>query len=181
MKTLLRSAAIIAALAFSAAVAAQPVQPKPPTAVGSTGGAFCDMIGVADGSAIINGVEYDTGYSYAMTPAVPIADVNDNHQKWLKVLDAMSKEQDKGGPYQVEFSEYRSCDGGGVVKIDDGSVLIKGMTLAGATRVADEGLKQAAAINNRTKARAKNQNSTDHDHTKAKKVKRDDLGRSIRN
>jgi hypothetical protein len=105
-----------------------------------------------------------------------MADVNDNHAKWLKVLNVASQQQDKGGPYDAEMSEFRSCDGGGTVKIADGSVLIKGMTLAGLTRVTDEGLKQAASINDRTKKRSKNQNSVDHDHTKAKKVKRNDLG-----
>lgn len=170
------------ALLLSSAVAAQvlPTTPKPPVVTGATGGKVCDMIGVADGSAIINGVEYDNGYVYSFAPAIPMADVNDNHAKWLKVLDAASKEQDKGGPYQVELSEFRSCDGGGMVKITDGSVLIQGMTLAGATRVTDEGLKQAKSINDRTKARSKNQNSTDHDHSKAKKVKRTDVGIRVR-
>jgi hypothetical protein len=109
-----------------------------------------------------------------------MADVNDNHAKWMKVLDVASKEQDKGGPYEVEISEYRNCDGGGTVKISDGSVLIKGMTLAGATKVADEALKQAAAINDRTKKRAKDKNSVDRDHKKAPKVKRNDLGVKVR-
>ena len=175
-----RILAVVVLMWSVVAFAQAPAPPKVVTAAGATGGAYCDMIGVADGSVMVNGVEHDTGFAYGFAPAIPMADVNDNHAKWLKVLDVASKEQDKGGPYQVEVSEYRSCDGGGIVKITDGSILIKGMTLAGATRVADEGLKQMAAINARTKARAKDANSTNHDHSKAKKVKRNDLGVKVR-
>jgi hypothetical protein len=168
-----------ATLAFAQA-ASPPPAPKAPVATGNTGGTACDMIGIVDGSATINGVEYDTGYIYSFAPAIPMADVNDNHAKWMKVLNVASQQQDKGGPYDAELSEYRSCDGGGIVKISDGSVLIKGMTLAGMTKVTDEGLKQAASINDRTKGRAKSPKSVDHDHSRAKKVKRDDLGRKQR-
>lgn len=167
----------LVALAFAALAGAQaPPAPKAPVPVGATGGAVCDMIGVVDGSVLLDGVEYDAGYVYSFMPAIPMADVNDNHAKWLKVLDEASKQQDKGGPYEVELSEYRTCDGGGTVKISDGSVVIKGMTLAGLTKVNDMGLQQATAINARTKARVKDAKSTDHDHKKAKKVKRSDVG-----
>lgn len=167
----------VAALMFAALVGAQaPAAPKAPNVVGKTGGAICDMILIADGSAVVNGVEYDVGYSYAFAPALPMADVNDNHAKMQKVLSVASQQQDKGGPYDLELSEYRQCDGSGAVKIDDGSILIKGMTLAGATKVQDEFLNQAKAINDRTKGRSKDKNSMNHDHTKAKKVKRNDVG-----
>ena len=178
----MRNAILFAALAmFVGGASAQPAAPKAPAvSAGTAAGTVCDMIGVVDGSVIVNGVEYDSGYVYAFAPAIPMADVHDNHKKWMKVLNAASKEQDKGGPYEAEISEYRSCDGGGAVKISDGSVWIKGMTLAGSTRVADEGLKQAKLINDRTKARAHDKNSTNHDHTKAKKIKRNDVGVKVR-
>lgn len=167
---------VLTALSLYAVAQGPPPMPKAPTPIASSGGQTCDMIGVIDSDVTIAGVAYDAGYMYTFGPAIPIADVNDNHAKWMKVLSVASEQQDKGGPYSSELSEYRSCDGGGVVKISDGSILIQGMTLAGVTRVNDEGLKQARAINDRTKQRVRNQHSTDHDHTKAKKVKRNDLG-----
>lgn len=172
--------AIALVLMCGVAIAQAPAPPKAPPAVGTTSGAFCDMTGIVDASVTMNGVEYDAGYSYGFTPAIPKADVADNHTKWTKVLDVASQEQDKGGPYELEISEYRSCEGGGAIKVSDGSALIKGVTLAGLTRIGDEALKQSKAINDRTKARSKNQNSVDHDHTRAKKVKRDDLQRKVR-
>jgi hypothetical protein len=168
------------AVAMIAGAQGPPPTPKAPPVAGTTSGQFCDMIAVVDSSVTVNGVEYDAGYSYGMLPAIPMADVHDNHKKWLKVLDTASKEQDKGGPYSAEVSEYWNCDGSGPVKQADGSVLLKGLTLAGLTHIGDMSLQQGKETNDRTKARSKNQNSTDHDHSHAKKVKRNDLGQKER-
>lgn len=181
MKRIFCAIALMAFAAFAFAQAASPPpQPKAPVAVGNSGGTVCDMYGIVDGTAIINGVEHDAGYTYSFVPAIPMADVKDNHAKWLKVLSVASQQQDQGGPYDVEVSEFWACDGGGAVKQQDGSILLKGLTLAGLTKIQDEALRQGASTNERTRGRAKNKNSLNHDHSKAKKVKRDDLGRKER-
>jgi len=114
--------------------------------------------------------------------AQPMDEVLFNHKAQVKVLDAMSKEQDakKGPMYRVDVSEYRVCDGGGKVKIADGSASIQGISYEGANRINDEAIKQMHVINDRHKGRAAKGHKEAWDHGKAKKVKRDDLGVKIK-
>ena len=111
---------------------------------------------------------------------LPMADVLDNHAKNLKVLDALSKRQDKGGPYTIETGEYRACDGGAKTKIDAGSVMVKGVTLKGANEVARVALAQSGAIIKRYEDKSAKGAKEGWDHKKAKKVKRNDLGQKVK-
>jgi len=175
---MMQYAILVCTMIFSAFVLAQvPPPPKPPVVAGQTGGTVCDITYTTNAETIDG---YDVGSIYIFLPAVPMADVIDNHRRNRKVLDIASREQDRGGQYNVEFSEYRACEGGASVKITEGGALIAGMTLGGWTRITDETLRQLSGINERTKLRSKTLKSTDRDHTKAKKVKRNDLGQQIR-
>lgn len=164
---------------FSTLVLAQaPAQPKAPDATWkATGGVACNVWYIVD-SETKDG--FDAGLAYTFIPGVPMADVLDNHTKILRVLDQASKEQDKGGPYNIEMSEYRACDGGQAVKITEGSILIQGATLSGLNRITRVALKQANEITERFEKRAARGDKHAFDHSKAKKVRRDDIGRKMR-
>jgi len=124
----------------------------------------------------------DVGNGSITLFAQPMSEVDANHKSQMKVLDAMSKEQDakKGGIYRTDVSEYRSCDGGAKVKNAEGSASIQGISYAGSNRIADEMLKQGKVMNDRHKVRAAKGETTAWDHKKAKKVKRTDLGVKIK-
>jgi len=167
----MKYAIAIALMLFSVALAAQPAAPPVPAA---TTPVVCDVTYSAD----VNTMDgHDVSFSQITLNAVPWADVQDNHRKQMRVLDQLSKEQDKGGVYQIEVSEYQACDGGAAVKIADGSALLQGVTLAGTNRVARVALAQADLITQRYEQRANRGDKQGWDHGRAKKVQRDDLGR----
>lgn len=172
-------AAVCSTAVYAAQDAGAPTPPPAPVAVGSTGGTVCDVWYLSESEIV--GTANDAGRSFNHVPAIPMADVNDNHAKALVVLDAMSKEQDKGGPYSIIVQEFRRCDGGGIVEMKDGGMgaLISGVTLAGGNRIARVGLQQASLIVARFEDRARKGAKTAWDHSRAKKVKRDDLGRRV--
>ena len=123
---------------------------------------------------------FNVGSASGTMYSVPWADVADNHAKQMKVLDQLSKEQDKGGEYEVTVTETNTCEDGVTVRVADGSALIMGLTLAGSVRVGDIALQQAKEINDRYRNRASRGAKVGWDHSKAKKVKRDDLGRKLK-
>lgn len=122
---------------------------------------------------------FEIGSTLIKLSSVPWVDVEDNHKKQMRVLDALSKEQDKGGQYEITVTETNTCEDGVTVRVNDGSAYVTGVTLEGTTRVGDVMLQVAKEINDRFKNRATKGAKVGWDHSKAKKVKRDDLGRII--
>jgi len=137
----------------------------------------------------------DVGNGAVTFFAQPMSEVLFNHKAQMKVLDAMSKEQDAKSPdakknkqananehpmYRTDVSEYRVCDGGAKVKIADGSASIQGISYAGTNRIADEMLRQGRIITNHHKERVDKGEKHAWDHQKARKVKRSDLGVKIK-
>jgi len=120
----------------------------------------------------------DVGNGSTTFFAQPMSEVLFNHKAQMKVLDVMSKEQDakKGPMYRVDVAEYRVCDGGAKVKIEEGSASIQGISYEGSLRINDEGIKQLKVINDHHKAKHARGDKEAWDHGKAKKVERDDLG-----
>jgi hypothetical protein len=118
---------------------------------------------------------YDVGTNVTTLAGVPIADILDNAEKFKRVIDAASKEQDKGGTYTATMDETRVCDGGAPTRAQ--GLEVRGVTLAGSVRIADVALKQGEQINNRYKQRAKDGKKVGWDHAKAAKVQRDDVGK----
>lgn len=143
------------------------------TASGAVVAQTCDVIYTIE-SETADG--FDVGSGATTIRALPMADVLDNHAKGLKVIDEASKQQDKGGPYTIELGEFRACDGDVSVKVADGSILVKGVTLAGSNKISRMALKQADPVIKRYEDRAAKGDKVGWDHKKAKKVKRDDLG-----
>jgi hypothetical protein len=121
---------------------------------------------------------YDCGVISGTTPAIPMADLLDNAAKFNKVLDAASRYQEKGGPYTLEMNEIRVCDGGAPVRAQ--GVEVRGLTLTGLNAVTREALKQGEFVLRRYEQRAAKGDKTEWDHTKAKKVKRNDLGQRVK-
>lgn len=117
----------------------------------------------------------DVGTSVTVVRALPMADVLDNAAKFNQVLDVASKEQEKGGPYTGTMDEVRVCDGGKPVKAQ--GIEVRGVTLKGANKIGREALKQADAILKRYEQRDAKGANVGWDHSKAKKVERDDLGK----
>ena len=113
----------------------------------------------------------NVGTSVGMVYGIPLADADDNTRLGKKIINAASKEQDKGGPYIATYSEMRSCDGGPAVKAD--GVFVKGVTLAGSNKIARVGLQVADEITKRYEKRAAHGDKFANDHSKAKKVERD--------
>lgn len=77
----------------------------------------------------------DVGDGSLTLRALPMSEVDFNHARQLKVLNAMSKEQDnvkrnEGGVYRVDVFEIRACDGGPGVKNAEGSASIQGISYA---------------------------------------------------
>jgi hypothetical protein len=66
-------------------------------------------------------------------------------------------------------------------KIPAGSAESIGVSLVGVTRINDVGLVQGKAANDHLKQRVKNGKKDAWDHSKAKKVKRNDLGQRVPN
>jgi hypothetical protein len=124
----------------------------------------------------------DVGNGSATFFAQPMSEVEFNHKAQIKVLNAMAKEQDakKDGIYRTDVSEYRVCDGGAKVKIEDGSASIQGVSYAGANRIMDEAIRQMRVINDHHKERVAKGHKSAWDHGKAKKVKRNDLHQKIK-
>lgn len=116
---------------------------------------------------------HDVSSASATTYADPLADVLDDHKRQIKVLDYLSKHQDKGGPYTIELGEYRACDGAAKTKVVDGSVQVQGVTLAAANAAARLAYKEWDGILKRYEDRADKGAKTGWDHKKAKKVRRD--------
>jgi hypothetical protein len=121
----------------------------------------------------------DVSSSSLTLRGVPIADVLDNSAKALKVLDVLSKQQDKGGVYTLETGEVRSCDGKPPERIAVTSVQLKGITLHGANVGARAALQQADLIIKRYEQREKKGDVQGWDHSKSKKVKRNDVGQKL--
>lgn len=165
---------IVSALAISALAYAQGNKPTPPTAADLN--KLCDVTYSMDMETKDN---QDVGSSSITLRAVPWVDVQDNHKKQLRILDALSKEQDKGGDYEITVTETNTCDGGPTVRIASGSALILGVTLEGSVRVGDIALQVGKEINDRYRGRASKGAKVGWDHSKAQKVLRDDLGRRI--
>ena len=122
----------------------------------------------------------DVSSSSLTLRGVPFADVLDNSAKALKVLDILSKQQDKGGVYVLETGEVRSCDGKPPERIAVTSVQLKGITLHGANVGARAAMQQADLIIKRYEQREKRGDVQGWDHSKAKKVKRNDVGVKIK-
>jgi len=138
-------------------------------------GQVCDVTYVLDVDTGERNVSTVTTQVYG----VPMADVLDNHARGLRIINELSKVQDRGGPYNVEVSETRTCDGGVAVKVPDGGIMVKGVTLKDNNRIARMALKEADGITKRYEDRAAKGDKHGWDHSKAKKVKRDDLGKKI--
>lgn len=189
---------LCAALMFAVGAFAQPTVPKPPTTVGSTTGVACEVwfygetdVNMGEKDKEGNPVIYDGGEAGSRTPAVPMAKVKRNHDAWMKVLDAMSKEgenrKDKG-PYTSIVGEYRQCVDdkgvkGGVVQMGfgEGSIEIRNVTWAGGNRIVRAALDQQAKIlameEGEEKAdRRQNDQKTTVDHRRGPRIDRDELG-----
>lgn len=121
----------------------------------------------------------DVSSSVLILRAVPMADVLDNSARALKVLDELSKHQGKG-PYNIETGEVRACDGKPPERVPATSVLLQGVTFAGANKAARIGYKEADGVLKRYEDREKNGKKTGWDHDKGKKVKRNDLGQKLK-
>ena len=122
----------------------------------------------------------DVSSSSLTLRAVPFADVQDNSARALRVLDLLSKEQDKGGVYKLETGEVRSCDGKPPERVAATSVELRGITLKGANRGARAALKEADGVTKRYEDCAAKGDKEGWDHAKAKKVKRNDLGQKLK-
>jgi len=111
--------------------------------------------------------------------SIPWVDVEDNHKKQIRILDALSKEQDKGGQYEITVTETNTCEDGVTVRVNDGSAYVTGVTLDGTVKVGDVALQVFKEINDRYRSRAAKGAKVGWDHSKSPKVKRDDLGRKL--
>lgn len=141
----------------------------------------CDVTYTSDVDFIApDGSSHDASTTTTVVYGVPMSDVLDNNKKGLKIVDMASRLQDKGGPYEIETGEVRSCDGKPPERIAATSVLFKGVTLRGMNQITREALRQASDITRRYEDRDKRGDKRGWDHSKAKKTKRDDLGRRIR-
>jgi hypothetical protein len=139
--------------------------------------AICDVVVTAE-------VETTAGNIVASGTAtlygVPMADVLDNSARARRVLDVLSKQQDKGGPYNLETGEVRSCGGKPPERVAATSVLLKGITLNGANLGARATLKEADGVTKRYEDRAAKGAKEGWDHSKAAKVKRNELGQKVK-
>lgn len=167
-------------LLFAAPAFAQQPAPAAPPAVGTppayTAGKICDVTYAVETETSDH---YKVGGGLITMKAVPWVDVEDNHKKQMRVLDTLSKQQDKGGEYQVTVTETNTCEDGVTVRIADGSAYVIGVTLDGTVKVIDTALQVGKEVNDRYRARAAKGAKVGWDHSKALKVKRDDLGREL--
>lgn len=168
----MRTAILVLLLCFSSLGLAKQAHAQAPIA--------CDVTYTVDTNAVdAQGVEFDVATSVSVVTGMPYADVLDNSAKAFKVVDLMSKLQDKGGPYVIETGEIRSCDGKPPEKVMATSVMVKGLTLEGSNRVAREALRQAAFVVDRYEGRAKKGDRMGWDHKKGHKTKRNDLRQKV--
>ena len=123
---------------------------------------------------------FDIGNASMTFKAMPWVDVEDNHKKQMRVLNELSKQQDKGGEYEITVVETNTCEDGVTVRIADGSAYVTGVTLDGVVKVGDVMLQVGKEVNDRYRNRAAKGAKVGWDHSKAKKVKRDDLGRKVK-
>lgn len=163
----------ITLMLYAGSLAAQATKPPPPASTPN----FCDVTYSMDVETTAD--QDDVSSASITVRANPYQDVAEDHKRQVRILDQISKEQDKGGPYSVTVTETNTCDGGNTVRINTGSIYADGITLEGATRIADVQLQVAREINDRYKSRAKQGAKVGWNHKNAKKVKRDDLGRRI--
>ena len=132
----------------------------------------CDISYTTDTDAQLGaGDPVNIGTVIATAYGIPLADAEDNTRLGKKIINAASKEQDKGGPYIATYSEMRSCDGGPAVKAD--GIFVKGVTLAGSNKIARVALGVADEVTKRYEKRAAHGDKFANDHSKAKKVERD--------
>jgi hypothetical protein len=131
----------------------------------------CDVTYISD---VETAAGNDVAYSSAKVYGLPMADVLDNNVLGKKVLNEASKRQDQGGPYTLELSEIRECNGGPPARAD--GIMVKGVTLKGANAISREALRQADRIVQRYEKRAAKGDKAGWDHGKARKTKRNDLG-----
>lgn len=139
----------------------------------------CDVTYTADTETMSG---HDVSDGVANFKAVPMSEVKFQNERNVKVLDALSKEQDKckgDDCYRIEVGEYRSCDGGPKVKqpAGQGSALLEGVTYAGMLRVGRVGLHEGDVFLKHHEAKSAKGEKVPYDHKKAKKVKRDELGK----
>jgi hypothetical protein len=188
MKKLLAIALLTPALALAQTAVGPPSEqvtiPKASAKADSKDvkGAFCEIWWMVDGDVTMpDGSVVDGGITAGYGPPTAWADVEDNFNRSKKVLDVMSKQQDKGGPYSTVATQLRRCDGGQVTQIMDGGIEVRGVTAKGAVEINRVALKQLAEVNElRFAKRADKGDKYLQDHSKAKKAKRDDLGRKVR-
>jgi hypothetical protein len=145
----------------------------------AAGPQVCDVTYTVDTNIKVGADEFDVSTAITVVSAMPYADVLDNSAKALNVVNVMSKQGDKGGPYVIESGEVRSCDGGPPAKVPATSVMVSGVTLAGANRIARESLRQTAFIVDRYDGRANKGDKTGWDHNKGHKTKRNDLHQKL--
>lgn len=153
---------LVAMLLFAGSVLAQTV---------------CDVVYTTDINVIEQGVERDVVTATTTVYGVPMADVLDNSTRALRIVNIASTLQDKGGPYNIETGEVRSCDGKPPERVAATSLLFKGVTLQGSNKIARTALKEADGITHRYEERQAKGAKHGWDHSKARKTKRDDLGR----
>ena len=135
---------------------------------------FCDVIYTMDvdvqttpGGEPLN-INTIVGFAYGL----PLADAEANTKLGKKIINEVSKQQDKNGPYIATYSEMRSCDGKPATRAD--GVFVQGVTLKGSVKIADVGLAVGKEINDRYKKRAdKGDKFADDGHSHGKKIKRD--------
>src|SRR5262245_15677333 len=125
----MRLLAFITTLLFIGVALAQ--AQKPPAATPTPN--FCDVTYSVETETTLD--NDDVNSSSITIRAMPYADVQEDHARQLKILDVISKEQNKGGPYTVTVTETNTCDGGNTVRISSGSIYAEGITLAGSTRI----------------------------------------------
>jgi len=163
-------------------VAAQQNPAAPPPPSGSTpptytAGKICDVSYALEAETKDH---FDIGNSLLVLKAVPWVDVDDNHKKQMRVLNELSKQQDKGGEYEITVIETNTCEDGVTVRVADGSAYVTGVTLDGVVKVGDVALQVGKEINDRYRGRAAKGAKVGWDHSKAKHVKRDELGRKVK-
>lgn len=169
MKQMLFSLAVVLMLCSSVGLAAQPAAvPK-----------VCDVTYTVDTNVKVGTDEFDAGTVIAVVNAMPYADVLDNSDRMLKVVKLMAKEDGKGGPYDIESGEVRSCDGGPPAKVAATALLTSGVTLRGSNRIARAAWQQMGAIIGRYEARADQGEQMGWDHRKGHKTKRNDLRQKL--
>jgi hypothetical protein len=134
----------------------------------------CDVVYTTDVDVVLApgsdpvSVATAVGFVYG----IPLADAEDNTRLGKRIINEASQQQDKGGPYVVTYSEMRSCDGGPSTKAD--GVYVQGVTLKGGNKISRVAIKVAEEITKRYEKRADKGDKFANDHSKAKKIKRDE-------